>query len=574
MGIIKKIWAYFKKHLILLFLAVVSSLFVAGTDGASAYILKHVLDDIFIKQNKEMLVAIPVIVSCIFLLRGVFRFLQLYLLRKIGLKVVQEMRYDLYAKMIRLPMSYYDNNSTGDMMSRIVNDINQVKSAIPSLINVMKDSFTVIFLIGVVFYQDFELGMYGLAAIPFMMILIRKTSKKTKKYSSKGHEKMGTLAGVLQESFSGIKVVKAFVMEKFESGKFARENDQETLYQIKRAKVAAIGSPLMDIISGLALAVIIYYGGSKVISGESTPGTFFSFIAAFAMMFEPFKKINQENYTIQNSITAAERFFHIMDIDNEILDNNGTQECSAHGKDIEFRNVVFSYRGHSEKVINDFSLKVTPGQTVALVGSSGAGKTTIASLLPRFYDVTGGSLTIGGTDVREFDVYSLRRNIGIVSQEPYLFNDTIKNNIAYGASDITDEAIKAAADSAYATDFIMKLPEGFETMIGERGDRLSGGQRQRLTIARALLINPPILILDEATSSLDTESERIVQQALTNLMKGRTSFVIAHRLSTILSADMIVVMDKGRIESIGRHDDLIGRSEIYTRLYNMQFSES
>ncbi len=292
------------------------------------------------------------------------------------------------------------------------------------------------------------------------------------------------------------------------------------------------------------------------------------------MMFEPFKKINQENYTIQNSITAAERFFDIMDMDNEILDNNGTKECSAVGKDIEFRNVVFSYRGHTEKVINDFSLSVKPGQTVAFVGSSGAGKTTIVSLIPRFYDVTGGSLTIGGTDVREFDVYSLRRNIGIVSQEPYLFNDTIRNNIAYGASDVTDESIKAAADSAYATDFIMKLPEGFETMIGERGDRLSGGQRQRLTIARALLINPPILILDEATSSLDTESERIVQQALANLMKGRTSFVIAHRLSTILSADIIVVMDKGKIESIGRHDDLIGRSEIYTRLYNMQFTES
>jgi subfamily B ATP-binding cassette protein MsbA len=385
---------------------------------------------------------------------------------------------------------------------------------------------------------------------------------------------MSTLASVLQESFSGIKVVKSFVMEKFEAGKFADENDKETSYQIKRARVSAIGSPLMDIISGLALAVIIYYGGYKVITGESTPGTFFSFIAAFAMMFEPFKKINQENYTIQNSITAAERFFHIMEMDNEILDRNGTKECDAVNKEIEFKNVVFSYKGHEEKVINDFSLKVSPGQTVAFVGSSGAGKTTIASLIPRFYDVTGGSLTVGGTDVREFDVYSLRRNIGIVSQEPYLFNDTIRNNIAYGASDITDEDIKAAADSAYATDFITKLPDGFSTMIGERGDRLSGGQRQRITIARALLINPPILILDEATSSLDTESERIVQQALANLMKGRTSFVIAHRLSTILSADMIVVMDKGKIESIGRHENLIGKSEIYTKLYNMQFSES
>jgi subfamily B ATP-binding cassette protein MsbA len=460
------------------------------------------------------------------------------------------------------------------MMSRIVNDINQIKSSIPSLIKVIKESFTVVFLMGVVFYQDLRLGLYGTAAIPLMIIIIRKTSKKSKKYSKKGHEKMGTLTSVLQESFAGIRVVKAFVMETFERMKFARENDRETHYQIKRAKVASISSPAMDIISGAALAAIIFYGGYKVISGESTPGTFFSFIAAFALMFEPFKKINQENYSIQNSLSAAERVFEIMDIENEILDNNGTLKCDARNKAIDFKNIVFNYKGHEERVIDNINLHVEPGLTVALVGSSGAGKSTLVSLIPRFYDVSGGSLLIGGTDVREFDVYSLRKNIGIVSQEPYLFNDTVKNNIAYGAGEVSDEEIAEAARSAYADGFINKLPDGFDTVIGERGDRLSGGQRQRLTIARALLINPPILILDEATSSLDTESERIVQKALANLMKGRTSFVIAHRLSTILNADMIIVMDKGQIESIGRHEELIGKSEIYTRLYEMQFNEN
>lgn len=573
MAIIRKIWAYFRRNLFLLICAVSSSFIVAGTDGASAYVLKYVLDDIFINQNKKMLTVIPIVITIIFLSRGIFRFLQLYLLRKVGLEAVKAMRFDLYHKMIRLPMSFYDNNSTGDMMSRVVNDINQVKSAIPSLINVLKDSFTVFFLIGIVFYQDFELGLYGLAAIPFMLVLIRKTSKKSKRYSSKGHAKMGTLATVLQESFSGIRVVKAFVMEGYEVEKFEDENKKETRYQLKRAKISAISSPLMDIISGLALALIIYYGGSKVISGESTPGTFFSFIAAFAMMFEPFKKINQENYTIQNSITAAERFFQVMEIKNEILDNNGSLPCDANNKVVEFQDVVFNYKGHEEKVIDGVSLVVKPGQTIAFVGSSGAGKSTIVNLIPRFYDITSGKLMIGGTDIRDFDVYSLRKNIGIVSQEPFLFNDTIANNIAYGTSNISDEDIYEAAKSAYAYDFVTKLPEGFNTLIGERGDRLSGGQRQRLTIARALLINPPILILDEATSALDTESERIVQKALTNLMKGRTSFVIAHRLSTILSADLIVVMDKGKIESMGKHAELLDKSEIYTKLYNMQFKE-
>jgi subfamily B ATP-binding cassette protein MsbA len=574
MGILKKVWHYFEKQKFLLFVALLSSVFVAATDGAAAYILKFVLDDIFINQSKTMLMILPIGIAIIFLIRGVFRFFQLFLLRKIGLKAVQGMRTDLYEKMIRLPMAYYDNNATGDMMSRMVNDINQIKAAIPSMIAVIKDCFTVVFLIGVVFYQDFELGLYGLIAIPFMMFLIRKTSKKTKKYSAKGHAQMGSLASNLQESFSGIKVVKSFVMEKYESMKFAKENEKETTYQIKRARVASIGSPLMDVISGLALSAIIYFGGTKVISGESTPGTFFSFIAAFGLMFEPFKKINQENYVIQNSITAAERFYDILELPNDILENNGTEECNANNQEITFNNVCFTYKGTEEQVINNLNLTIKPGQTVALVGSSGAGKTTIASLIPRFYDVTDGSIKIGGTDLRDFDVYSLRRNIGIVSQEPFLFNDTIRNNIAYGIENATEEDIINAANSAYATDFINKLPNGFDTVIGERGDRLSGGQRQRITIARALLINPPILILDEATSSLDTESERIVQKALTNLMKGRTSVVIAHRLSTILSADMIVVMDKGRVESTGRHEELIGKSEIYTKLHQMQFNEN
>lgn len=567
----KRIWGYFRDHKIMLALSIFASLMVSATDGALAYILKDILDGIFINKDKSFLTFIPLVLMGIMTVRGASRFTQLYVMRALSMKAIEKIRYQLYEKMIRFPMSYFDSTDTGTMMSRIMNDVKEMQTSIPSFVKVLKEFFSVFFLVGVVFYQDFELGMYGILCVPLMAIVIGKTGKKTKKMARRGQEKMGVLANNLQETLSGIRVVKAFVSEDVEINRFKVSNSAEIKYQIRRILILSISSPFLEVLSGIALATIIYVGGLKVLNGAYSAGTFFSFLAAFMMMMEPFKRINNENSSIQGAMAAADRVFELLDTKNDILDNDGDKDCDAHGKLISLENVSFKYATGAEYVLKNLSLEVESGKSVALVGASGAGKSTFVNLIPRFYDLTDGCIKIGGTDIRDFKVYSLRSNIGIVSQEPFLFNYSIYDNIAYGNPLCTKDQVIEAAKAAYAHDFIMELPEGYDTLIGERGDRLSGGQKQRITIARALLKNPSILILDEATSSLDTESEKIVQKALYNLMKGRTSFVIAHRLSTILDADMIVVMNNGNIESYGKHDELLEKSEIYKKLYNMQF---
>jgi len=568
---LKRVWFYFREHKYLIFIALIASIVVAATDGATAYIIKDILDGIFIEKNEKMLRVIPLVIIGMYAIRGIARIMQVYLIQYSGQMAVKKIREDMYHKMIRLPMSYFDCNDTGAMMARIVNDVNNMQSAIPSVVKIVKNTLSVVFLVGVVLYQDFKLGCTIFLAMPFMVLLIVKTGKKIKKYSRKEQERVGFVATALQETFSGVRVVKAFASEDKETDKFNILNAKEIKYKLKRQLITAISSPMMETIAGFAVAAIIFYGGIKVINGETTAGTFFSFIAAFGLMFEPFKKINKENVNIQAANAAAERIFSIIDHKNDILDNDGTLDCEAEGKVIRFSDVDFRYVEDGDKILDKVNLEIKPGMTVALVGSSGAGKSTIASLIPRFYDVSGGMVSIGDVDIRDFRASSLRQNIGIVSQEPFLFNTSIRDNISYACPDATMDDIKSAAESAYALNFIEELSNGFDTVIGERGDRLSGGQKQRITIARALLLNPPILILDEATSALDTESERIVQKALTNLMEGRTSFVIAHRLSTVVNSDMIVVMDKGRVEAVGKHEELIKKSQTYANLCKLQF---
>ncbi|KAA0258991.1 ABC transporter ATP-binding protein [Deferribacter autotrophicus] len=573
MKLLKRIWRYFEKYKLYIILSFLFSLIVAASNGATAYIIKPALDGIFINKDREKLIYMPILIIAIYLIKGTFRFLQNYLMRKTGQKVVEAIRNDLYDKIIMLPLKFFSQSSTGMLMSRITNDVNLMQSSIPSFVTGIRECFSILGLAAVVLYQDPYLGTFALFVLPIIVLPIVKIGEKIKKYSKKGQHKMGDLSSVLQETFSGIKVVKAFVMEEKEKEKFRKHNATFVKYELKRMIYNEISSPLMELIGAIGIALVVYYGGLKVINGESTPGTFFSFMAAIAMMYDPFKRINSANNAVQAAIGAAERVFEVMDTHNEILENDGTLECDARNKIIEFKNVYFRYDNNERYVLENINLKVEPGTTVALVGSSGAGKSTFVNLIPRFYDVTGGAIYIGGTDIREFKVYSLRKNIGIVSQEPFLFNDTIKNNIAYGAENITEEDIINAAKAAYAHDFITELPNGYDTVIGERGVRLSGGQRQRITIARALIKNPPILILDEATSALDTEAEKIVQKALENLMKGRTSFVIAHRLSTILNADIIVVLKDGKIEATGKHTELLEKSPTYKKLYQMQFQD-
>lgn len=574
MKFLKRLWQYFKKYKLLIVLSFLFSLVVAATSGGIAYIVKPTLDGIFINKNEEKLILMPFVIVGIYLVKGTFRFLQNYLMKKVGQLGVAEIRNDLYNKIIKLPLNFFGKSSTGTLMSRITNDVNLMQNAVTHVVTGIRECFTILGLAAVVLYQDAYLGSFALFVLPLIVIPIVLIGKKIRKYSKRGQTKMGDLSDVLQETFSGIKVVKAFVNEKYEQAKFRAHNSKYVKFQLRRMVYNEASSPLMELIGAIGLSLIVYYGGLKVINGESTPGTFFSFMTAIVMMYDPFKRISNANNAIQAAIGAAERVFHIMDTHNEILENDGELDCEAVNKPISFNNVFFRYSENDDYVLRDINIKFLPGTTNALVGSSGAGKSTFINLIPRFYDVSEGSIKIGDTDIKDFKVYSLRKNIGVVSQDPFLFNDSVNNNIAYGTGDVSQQDVVNAAKAAFAHDFITDLPGGYETIIGERGVRLSGGQKQRITIARAILKNPPILILDEATSALDTESEKIVQKALENLMKDRTSFVIAHRLSTVINADKIVVLDKGEIADTGKHSELLETSEIYKTLYKMQFKDN
>jgi len=574
LGNLKRLWVYFKPYKWLILLSVVASIFVAATSGATAYIVKPTLDKIFINENRTGLVLMPFIIVIIYFIRGIFRFVQTFSLKYIGQRVIQSLRNDLYIKIVKLPLKFFNENSTGILMSRITNDVNMMQSSIPAFVNIIRDSFTIIGLACVVIYQDYKMAISAFVVLPFIGFIIVKVGRKAKKYTKKGQERMGDLNSALQETFTGVRVVKSFVAEGKEIEKFEGHNERFAKYQIKKAFVSALSSPFLEMIGALGLAVIIYYGGLKVINGESTPGTFFSFMTALIMMYEPFKKINESNQKIQSAIGAADRVYDVLDTHNEILSKDGFMKCDARNKNISFNNVSFKYSENDEFVLKNINIEFPFCTTNALVGASGAGKSTFVNLIPRFYDVSEGSIKIGDVDIRGFKVYSLRRNIGIVSQDSFLFNDTVSNNIAYASDNVSQQEIINAAKAAFAHDFISELPEGYETIIGERGVRLSGGQKQRITIARAILMNPPILILDEATSALDTESEKIVQKALENLMQDRTSFVIAHRLSTVINADKIIVLDKGKIVGTGKHSELLETSEIYQTLYRMQFKDN
>jgi len=568
-----RIWSYFRSYKLLLFLALISSAGVSATDAAVAYIVKDIMDGIFISKDTEMLTVIPIAIAVLFSVRFVARFTQVYSIQYAGQKAVQQIRDDMFNKLIVLPMGYFSENSIGIVMTKVISDVNNLQNAISSALRVFRSALTIIFLIAVVFHQNSHLALSIFVLAPLLFIIVHKSGKKIKTNSRKIQEQTGHIGNALNESFTGIRVVKSFNNEEREFDNFKKVSLKELKYKLRQALISSISSPLIETLAGVAAAGIIAYGGMMVIQGQTTTGTFFSFLTAFGMMFEPIKKLNNYNHIIQIARASAERIFSVLDTQNDIIDNNGTIQCIAKGKTVTFENISFSYNPEGQQILNNININVPYGKTIALVGSSGAGKSTLVSLIPRFYDVTNGSVKIGDTDIRDFDVYSLRRNIGIVSQSPFLFNNTIRYNMTYGCSeDVSEERLKEAAEQAYALDFINELPDGFDTMLGERGSKLSGGQKQRLTIARALLTDPQILILDEATSALDTESEKVVQKAMNNLMKDRTCFTIAHRLSTIIDADLIAVMDKGQVVAIGPHAELLKTSPLYTKLYEMQFN--
>lgn len=553
-------------------ISMVCMLIVGATTSSQAILVKPVLDDIFLAKNPAALKWLPIAVVLIFLIKGTCTYVQAVLMNFIGLRIVTDLRNKLYEQIQKQSLSFFTHHPTGLLMSRITNDVAYLQNAASDVVtSIFKDSFTIISLVGVIFYTDWKLALIAMIIFPLTIYPISQFGKKIRKVTTSTQMTMATLSSLLQETISGTRIVKAFGMEKYENKRFAGENERYFKLNMKAATVKALSHPLMEFLGGVGIAAVIFYGGYNVLEGHSTPGTFFSFLAAVLMLYEPIKRLTQVNNTINQGIASAERVFSIIDLEPDIQDGPGATELPSIKRGIDIEQVTFRYE--KIPVLKNIQLSIKAGEVVAFVGMSGGGKTSLVNLIPRFYDVSEGRILIDGQDIRNVTLQSLRKQIAIVTQQTILFNDTVRNNIAYGSFEKSEAEIVSAAKAANAHDFIMRMPNGYNTNIGELGTKISGGEKQRLSIARAILKNAPILILDEATSSLDTEAEMEVQDALDNLMKGRTTLVIAHRLSTIRNADRIIVLVGGEIVEQGDHETLMQTRGEYFRLYNLQFKD-
>jgi subfamily B ATP-binding cassette protein MsbA len=569
----KRLLPLIKPYWFRLALAMVCMAVVAGVTALMAYLVKPVLDDIFFQKNMVTLSLLPPFIVVLYIVKGGFGYGQSYLMSYVGQRIVANLREQLYRHLQRLSLSYYDRTSTGLLMSRIINDVNLIQGAVSSAVTgILKDLFTIIGLVAVIFYRDWQLAGLAILVLPIAVLPIVKFGRKLRKISTQSQKTMAAISIHLHETLSGNRIVKAFGMEDREVERFRERNQRYFDLTMKDVSVKSISSPIMEFLGGIGIAAIIWYGGYNVIRGTSTPGTFFSFLTALLMLYEPIKHLSGVNNTIQQGLAAAVRVFEILDLKPEIRDQPEARPLQEVRQGIVFKDVSFRY--DRDWVLRHLNLEVRAGEVIAVVGTSGGGKTTLVNLIPRFYERTEGEILIDGRPIQSFTLASLRRQIGIVTQQTILFNDTVRNNIRYGSPQKSEEEIIQAARAAYAYDFIDRLPDKMETLIGEQGIRLSGGERQRISIARALLKDAPILILDEATSALDSDSEAEVQRALENLMTGRTTLVIAHRFSTIRKADRIIVIAEGRIVEQGRHEELWQSGGEYRRIYEIQFRDN
>ncbi|MBP2649995.1 MAG: lipid exporter, fused ATPase and inner rane subunit MsbA [Firmicutes bacterium] len=571
MNVYRRLFRYMRPYFFRVIAAFFCIIMAALANLYVPWVLKDVIDDVLTAKNMDLLNIIAVGIVVVFFLRGIFFYGQNYLMSYVGQRVIIDLREALYRHLQRLSLSYFESRRIGTIMSYITNDVTALQIAmVENVIEVVTESAILIGSLCAMFYIHWKLSILTIITLPMVAQAMNVFGKKLRIASGVMQDKIADITSVLQETVLAVRVIKSFAREDYEIERFNRENYHNFRAQMKTAQLLALLTPIIEFLAAIGVTVIIWYGGREVIAGNLTAGTLIAFLIYVVNISNPIKRLSRSYGSIQRAAAAAERVFGVLETEPQIKDVPGAVILPEIQGTVNFNKVSFEYKP-GEKALTEVSLTANPGQVVAIVGPSGAGKSTIANLIPRFYDVTDGLITIDGIDIKQVAIKSLRLQIGIVPQETILFNGTVYENILYGDLDATKEQVVAAAKAANAHKFIMDMPDGYDTSIGERGTKLSGGQRQRIAIARAILKNPRVLILDEATSALDTESEALVQDALDKLMLGRTAFIIAHRLTTVQRANIILVMDKGRIVETGTHAVLIKAGGLYSKLYQAQF---
>ncbi len=572
MQLARRLLSYARPHKALILLGWLATVLYGLSNAGLVYMIKLIFDDVLIRNVGFRDVAVAII--SLYAIKGLGAYFSTTLLSEAGLKAVFDLRRAIYAHILDQSFDFFSKRTTGSLMSHLTSDVERIQTALGEIAgDLLKEGLTVTGLVLLLFYHDWRLALIALVLMPLAFTPLIRLGRRLRRSNESSMRRWKDISNILQETFSGFRVVKAFGMETFEKARFEKALERLQGVTLRMVRTTAFLPPLMEAVGGLSVVVVLWYGTWAISKGHMTVGSFTSFLAGLFALYTPIKRLSKVNSALQGAFAAGERAFDLLDTHREIKDSPTARPLKAFEGLVEYRNVSFRYDHGSNPVLAGASLIARKGEVVAIVGMSGSGKTSLLNLLPRFYNVTGGAILVDGVDIRDMTIESLRRQIGLVKQDTILFNDTVRANIAYGLSGTEGSLVESAARAAFAHDFILDLPRRYDTVIGEKGSRLSGGQKQRIAIARALLKDPPILILDEATSALDTESESLVQQALFNLMKGRTTLVVAHRLATVRRADRILVLERGEIREEGRHDELLAQNGIYARLHDLQFRE-